>query len=45
STQRLAHFYRRWTGAKELSTGWFSLKVSQVITLSNMKKRQNNGFA
>ncbi|HDM8333965.1 TPA: Low calcium response locus protein R, partial [Yersinia enterocolitica] len=28
-----------------LSTGWFSLKVSQVITLSNMKKRQNNGFA
>ncbi|PDQ27256.1 hypothetical protein CQJ39_21810, partial [Yersinia pestis] len=27
------------------STGWFSLKVSQVITLSNMKKRQNNGFA
>ncbi|MGR6549929.1 LcrR family type III secretion system chaperone [Pseudomonas plecoglossicida] len=36
---RLAHFYRRWTGAAEVSPGWFELDVSQVVSLRVMRKR------
>ncbi|MGY6036554.1 LcrR family type III secretion system chaperone [Aeromonas sp. AE23HZ002T15] len=42
SSERLSRFYRRWTGAAEPSPGWFSLDVAEVISLTSMRKQQND---
>ncbi len=42
---RLGRFYQRWTGASEPESGWFSLDVAKVISLSAMRKRQKHGLA
>jgi len=45
SGERLGRFYQRWTGASEPESGWFSLDVEKVISLSAMRKRQKGDFA
>ncbi len=37
---RMARFYRRWTGAAELQSGWFELAAGQVCSLRTIRKRQ-----
>ncbi|CAJ1878915.1 hypothetical protein PEKONANI_03296 [Aeromonas jandaei] len=45
SAERLSRFYLRWTGASEPESGWFSLDVAKVISLSAMRKRQNSDLS
>ncbi|MGY3933144.1 type III secretion system regulator LcrR [Aeromonas encheleia] len=45
SGERLARFYRRWAGATEPLPGWFSLDVAEVISLTSMRKQQNNDLS
>ena len=45
SGERLGRFYQRWTGASEPESGWFSLDVAKVISLSAMRKRQNSDLS
>ncbi|MDF5874776.1 LcrR family type III secretion system chaperone [Pseudomonas aeruginosa] len=38
--ERMARFYRRWTGAAEHADGWFELEAGQVVTQRSLRKRQ-----
>lgn len=38
--ERMARFYRRWTGAAEPADGWFELEAGRVVTQRSLRKRQ-----
>lgn len=41
SEQRLARFYRRWTGATEIEAGWFCLETGKVCSLRSRRIQKN----
>ncbi|MBG6505354.1 LcrR family type III secretion system chaperone PcrR [Pseudomonas aeruginosa] len=38
--ERMARFYRRWTGAAAPADGWFEREAGRVVTQRSLRKRQ-----